>query len=182
MADAPTLIQIAGATLTALGTLFNIHKRQIDHTNDLLADRKDFATELRENCKAWNGLIEEVLVVVVEAIREQDFKKAEKAMLHLVDDTLKIDYLFIRNDSALLRDLRTDSRFSSFAEACASFYETALNLKRLIYTNLAGEQHSSVSLEANGAKLWKLAIKRQMRIALDKVDAEYLEVRILRKQ
>ena len=175
-------IPLASAILSGLSTLFNIHKRQIERTNDILSDRKKLSEELRDNCKNWTGLIEATIDSIVEQLKNADPDAAKAALNELVDDKLKIDYVFMRDDSPLVNDLRSDQRFKPFADTCAQFYEEALYLKRILYANLSNDPNQAIFFSTHGIVPSGAAWIDRTHRAMAKVDQEYMKVRLVRPQ
>src|SRR2546425_61132 len=120
--------------IPGLSTLYSVLKRDIDRKNDVLAQRKDLAKELMENCRKWASVL---LDTFDEAVRRWQGpggrQAAEREIMALESDFMKLDYWSLKDGSPILKFLREDKKFAPFADCCADFYKAALYVKRIVY-------------------------------------------------
>jgi len=156
--------------IPGLSTLYAILKRNIDRDNDVLRQRKDLALELKTNCHQWS----EILVATFrEATRrwEADGSAAAiREILELEQDFLRLDYYSLESASPILSFLSEDPAFRPFADACASFYRSALAVKRMARGDL-----ETVTAIRGAEREWRSEVERMLR----KVDYEHQRVRTL---
>ena len=165
--------------IPGLSTLYSILKRHIEHGNDTLDRRKQLAEELRQNCQKWTVLLENMLKLVAANIADSDYRAAEKAITELLDDFVQVDYKYLRQESPILLHLSKDPRFNAFADSCADFYNSALNLKRLVYKSIPDTSGTDVKLRTHGLSMVRRTWKSELERMLDRVDHEYMKVKVL---
>jgi len=104
--------------------------------NDVLAQRRDEAAELGENCRLWADLLQRMLDEALSTYHESGPKDAQALVLRQMEDLYRVDYFSIADESRIIRHLREDGRFGEFCDACVSFYGGALELKEIAYRDL----------------------------------------------
>ncbi len=165
--------------IPGLSTLYGIHRRTIERQNDILAQRKQLATELRDNCRAWSAAL---LRTFDEAIRrwENEGRNAARAEVEeLIHDFMSLDYYSLEETSPILKFLREDDRFNDFTSACAAFYRSALGVKRLVYGDIEtspGRYVSSGDVGVEGmVGIWRQEVERMF----ETVSREHMKIRII---
>jgi hypothetical protein len=103
---------------------------------DVFSQRKKLAKELYQNCRRWS----QILLETFDKAGERWVSKGEEAAAEIIAkqqrDLMKLDYLSLEADSRMLKFLREDSQFERFADACAEFYRTAIDLKEGVFTRI----------------------------------------------
>jgi hypothetical protein len=165
--------------IPGLSTLYSIHKRQIDRRNDLLAQRKELADELTENCRAWARVLLDTFRKAVERWSSEGRSAAESEIMEQEMDFLKLDYWSLEQTSPILLFLKEDPRFGEFADSCAKFYKSALSVKRLVYGDIEAYPGHYVTEHDVGiarmVELWSGEVERMLR----DVAAQHMRVRVL---
>jgi hypothetical protein len=156
--------------IPGLSTLYAIHKRTIDRENDVLRQRKDLSLELKTNCHRWSELLVSTFRDASNRWATEGRHAAVREILELEQDFLRLDYCSLESDSPIIAFLREDSSFRPFADACVSFYQSALSLKRMARGDLM-----TVSAIQEAEREWRTEVERMLR----EVDHEHQKVRIL---
>lgn len=99
-------IQIPG-----LSMLYAIHKRNIDRENDILVQRKRLADELMNNCRIWAKELLATFDVAVRRWKADGRGAAQKEIMELEHDFMKLNYWSLESSSPILIFLREDHRF-----------------------------------------------------------------------
>lgn len=164
----------------SIDDVYNLLSTQVKPSRDALKQRQKLAKELVDNCKLWSA---ELIATFDKAVKKWTKKKngkqaARKEIESLQKGFLKLDYWSLRSTSPILLFLKKDNKFNNFAESCANFYESALNVKRIAYENIE-DSSGLVSLRKNGiskiVNAWKEEVERMM----EEVNVEYLKVKII---
>ena len=167
-----------GISIPGLGTLYSILKRDIDVRNDTLAGRKQLSKELYDNCRTWAQVLVDTFDEAVRRGETEGKGAAFREMEELIGDFLKLDYYSLESSSPILQFLQMNSRFREFAESCARFYESALNVKRLVWGDIErhpGEYVSSNKVGIEGMiDLWKVEVEKMLRDVAEKYHAVHV--------
>jgi hypothetical protein len=119
--------------LPGINTLYSILRRDIELSNNHLEQRVKLASDLHANAQKW---IEVLMTTFNEAIAAQksgDNQEARKIMEAQIWDFMKLDYWSLKKNSPILIHLKEDRRFRVFVYACVNFYDSALQIKQLVY-------------------------------------------------
>ena len=169
--------------IPGLDTLYSVLKRNIDRRNDVLAQRKELAKELMDNCRKWAS---ELLKTFNEAVMRWQGpggrEAAEREIVQLQEDFLKLDYWSLKSDSPILSFLHQDRQFAAFADSCADFYMSALEVKRIAFGSIKGSSGQYVNANDVGVKSmvehWRAEVERM----LSKVTTQYHKIRTIRSK
>ncbi len=137
-------------SIPGISTLYAILKRDIEHTNDVLAQRRALADELRDNCEQWAKLLIETFDRAIELWEIEGKQAAIDALRELIDDFMALDYYSLEDTSPILKYLDDDDRFSPFVYSCKRFYSSALNIKRIVYSELQNHDGEYISIHDVG--------------------------------
>jgi hypothetical protein len=161
--------------ISGISTLSTILKRPIELRSDTLAQRRELAAELQENCQKLAVLLKSTFRIASQ-VSEVDSEASEKKIMNLMDDLKHVDSTFLEEESPVLQHLAIDMRFKDFAKSCADFYQSALNLKQLLNENIP----DSIALKAlcNEEGLLKVtgAWQGELETMLGRVNQEYMKV------
>src|SRR5215467_14478714 len=135
------------ANLPSLSAPFH---RSFERAPDEFTQRRRFADELFENCRAWSAILIDVFNEAQFRWRSEGIEAARREIEQQDQDFLKLDYWSLQSNSPIISFLREDKRFVPFADACVEFYKAALSIKRLAYGNIAGPSGRVVSMSRDG--------------------------------
>jgi len=161
--------------------LYDILKRNIDRSNDVLKQRKELASELMENCRSWASILLSTFDEAVDSWSKKNKGKqaAMSEIEKLEQDFLKLDYWSLETSSPILLFLKEDRRFENFADSCARFYKSALSVKRIAYGGIEESPGRYVNIRDAGVKAtvdsWKEEVERMLR----DVSTEYMKTRTI---
>jgi hypothetical protein len=165
--------------IPGLSTLYAILKRNIELKNDVVAQRKELAAELYQNCRKWT----EILIETFDKASLDWARKGKDAALKEVekqiDDFMKLDYWSLESNSPILRFLREDKRFETYARSCANFYLAALDLKRLVYGGIEDHPGHKVTLGDVGVQRMFQLWKEELEAMLQDVSMRHNEIRTI---
>lgn len=165
--------------IPGLSTLYAILKRNIDHENDVFAQRRRLADELMANCREWSSVLVRVFREAVARWAREGREAAAEEILAQEQDFLKLDYWSLESSSPILLFLREDSRFAHFADACAQFYRSALSVKRLVYGDIQTHPGVYVSEREVGITGMVNAWEQEVEGMLQDVNREHMVVKTL---
>jgi endonuclease IV len=165
--------------IPGLGSLVAIHHRDVGRTNNILAQRKEFAAELTENCRKWAAVLTGVFTEAVTRWEREGKAAARREIEKQQEDFQKLNYWSLHNDSPLLKHLGDDERFHDFVQACRSFYQSALNLKRLAYEQIETHPGIYASMDTAGVRDMVQAWLAQLEEMQRAVEIELMAVRVI---
>jgi hypothetical protein len=161
--------------IPGISTLNTILKRPIELRSDALAQRREMAAELQDNCQKLAIFLKNAFRLSKQG-NEVDSEASEKKIMNLMDDLKQVDSTFQEEDSPALQHLAIDLRFKDFAKSCADFYQSALNLKQLLNENIP----DSTALKALGKDEGLLKVtsawQGELETTLGRVNQEYMKV------
>ncbi|MEO6422839.1 MAG: hypothetical protein ABIR84_09225 [Candidatus Nitrotoga sp.] len=165
--------------VSGISTLSAILKRPTEPRSDALAQRRELAAELQENCQKLAISLKKAFRIGKQ-VDEVDYGAFEKSIQNLMDDFKQVDSTFLEEESQILLYLAIDWRFKDFAQSCADFFKLALNLKQLFNENIS----DSTALKAlcNEEGLLKLtgAWLADLETMMDRVNQEYMKVMVIK--
>lgn len=139
----------------------------IEVKNDILAQRKELAQGLLQNCQTWARVLLSTFDTAVERWKRDGPMAAEREIMAQQDDFMKLDYWSLESTSPVLLFLKEDERFKPFVDSCVAFYNSALSVKRLVYGQIEDKPGHYVSAHERevGAmvKLWHAEVERMLR-------------------
>ena len=127
-------------SIPGLSTLYAIFKRDIDRNNTVLSKRLELANELQNNAQKWTLYLQTAFNEAIKLYRRGLMDDALHRVLEQQEDFLKLDYDSLKIDGPILTYLGEDSRFNDFVNCCSSFYRSALDIKRLVYTGIENSE------------------------------------------
>lgn len=123
-----------------IGELLSVHQRGVEVKNDKLRQRQDLARDVVTTCVQWTELLSKMISEAAQAVESGGVAAAQGVIERQINDFFRVDYFSIHSESKLLRHLDKDDRFSEFVAVAHSFYDTAIELKRLGYANVSGPE------------------------------------------
>jgi hypothetical protein len=100
--------------------------------------------------------------------------------MRLEADFTTVDYYSLETSSPILKYLSEDERFAAFSRACASFYKSALSVKRVVYGDIQDAHGRWVSSGQVGVgamvALWQAEVEKGFR----EVATQYMHIRVLK--
>jgi tRNA uridine 5-carbamoylmethylation protein Kti12 len=165
--------------IPGLSTLYSIFKRNIDRENDVLSQRKQLASELMENCRTWTGILIETFQNAVQRWNSEGRAAAEHEIVNQEQDFLKLDYWSLKSSSPILVFLKEDTRFRRFADSCASFYQSSLSVKRIVYGEIMTSERNPVTIDKVGLKGMVSAWRDEVERMLKAVHYEYMQIKTI---
>jgi hypothetical protein len=152
--------------IPGISALYNILKRDVERGNDILEQRKALSKDLLDNCNAWTAALLQTFDRIMQNWENDGRDAAMKQIEAQMYDFMKLDYHSLENHSPILLFLRGDSRFEAFAHACCQFYQSALDLKRLVYGQIEESPNHHVSSNDVGmqrmVELWHEEVGRML--------------------
>ena len=158
-----------------LSTLNTFLKRPIELRSDILAQRRELAAELQENCQKLAIFLKNTFRSAPK-IKEGDSEASEKKVMNLMDELKHMDSTFMEEDSPVLQHLAIDMRFKDLAKSCADFYQSALNLKQLLNDNIPDSIALKALYKEEGLLKVTGAWLGELETMLDRVNHEYMKV------
>lgn len=166
--------------IPGLSTLYAILKRDIEHQNNQLRQRKELAKELHENCRKWSDLLVNSFSTVFKFLEANGKEAAEKEINSLMSDFLELNYRALEKESPIIRFLRKDKRFKSFAETCIKFYNSALDIKWIVYGEVEAHHGLLVDIENKDLDDRVRIYQQEVRAVFERVNYAYMETQIIR--
>lgn len=161
---------------TGISTLSTILKRPIELRNDALAQRRELAAELQENCQKLVIFLKNTFRIAKQ-MNEVDSEEASvKKIMKLMDDLKPMESTFLEEESPVLQHLAIDMRFKDFAKSCADFYQSALNLKQLLSENIPDSTALKDLCKEEGLLKVTSAWQGELEKMLGRVNQEYMKV------
>ena len=136
-----------GLPIIGFRTLYEIYKRHVERENDILAQRKQLASELYETSATWTTLLIETFDEAIALWENEGKEVAILAVEGLMNDFSKLDYYSLRDTSPILNFLDEDKPFQEFVYACRQYYQSALGIKRLVYGGIKNHEGQYVSMQ-----------------------------------
>jgi hypothetical protein len=161
--------------ISGISTLSTILKRPIELRSDALAQRRELAAELQENCQKLAILLKNTFRIARQA-NEVDSGDSEKKIMNLMDDLKHVDSTFQEEESPVLQHLAIDMRFKNFAKSCADFYQSALNLKQLLNESIPDSTALKALCKEEGLLKVTGAWQGELETMLGRVNQEYMKV------
>jgi len=165
--------------ILGLSTLYAILKRHIEVKNDILAQRKELAHDLLQNCQTWAQVLLSTFDTAVERWKREGPLAAEHEIMAQEDDFMKLNYWSLESTSPILIFLKGDERFKPFVDSCVAFYNSALSVKRLVYGQIEDKPGHYVSAQEKEVgvmvKLWHAEVERM----LHDVSMNHMKVMVL---
>ena len=161
--------------IPGISTLSTILKRPIELRNDALAQRRELAAELQENCQKLAIFLKNAFRIAKQ-VNEVDSEASEKKIMNLIDDLKHIDSTFMEEESPVLQHLAIDMRFKDFAKSCADFYQSVLNLKQLLNENIPDSTALNALRKEEGLLKVTGAWQGELETMLGRVNQEYMKV------
>ncbi len=161
--------------ISGISTLSTILKRPIELRNDALAQRRELAAELQENCQKLAIFLKNAFRIAKQ-VNEVDSEDSEKKIMNLMDDLKHMDSTFMEEESPVLQHLAIDMRFKDFAKSCADFYQSALNLKQLLNENIPDSTALKALCNEEGLLKVTGAWQGELETMLGRVNQEYMKV------
>ncbi len=161
--------------IPGISTLSTILKRPIELRNDTLAQRRELAAELQENCQKLAISLKNTFRIAKQ-MNEVDSGVFEKKIMDLMDDLKHVESTFQEEDSPVLWHLAIDMRFKNFAKSCADFYQSVLNLKPLLNENIADSTALKALCKDEGLSKVTGAWQGELETMLGRVNQEYMKV------
>jgi len=158
-----------------ISTLSTILKRPVELRSDALAQRRELAAELQENCQKLATFLKNTLRIVKNG-NEVDPEATEKKIMNLMEDLKQVDSTFLEEDSPVLWHLAIDMRFKDFSKNCADFYQSALNLKQLLNENIPDSTALKALCKEEGLSKVTGAWQGELETMLGRVNQEYMKV------
>ena len=103
--------------ISGISTLSTILKRPIELRSDALAQRREMAAELQENCQKLATSLKNTFRIAKQ-VNEVDSEASEKKIMNLMDDLKHVDSTFLEEESPVLQHLAIDMRLKDFAKNC----------------------------------------------------------------
>lgn len=163
----------------SVNTLYNIHKRQIERSNDILDQRKKISEDLKNNCHQWSKLL---LDYFEESILIGQERGKDAALRHidiLILDIHNLDYWSLKADSTLLSFLDEDKRFRNFVNSCMNFYDSALDIKPIVYGSLQNHKNEYISIHDSDIKVVIATYRSKIEQMLTSVMQNYHAIQII---
>lgn len=161
--------------MPGISTLSTILKRPIELRNDTLAQRRELAAELQDNCQKLATSLKNTFRIAKQ-VNEVDAEACEKKIMNLMDDLKQVESTFQEEDSPVLWHLAIDMRFKDFAKSCADFYQSVLNLKQLLNDNIADSTALKALCKDEGLSKVTGAWQGELEKMLGRVNQEYMKV------
>lgn len=161
--------------IPGISTLSTILKRPIELRSDALAQRRELAAELQENCQKLAIFFKNAFRIAKQ-VNEVDSEASEKKIMNLMDELKHMDSTFLEEESPVLWHLAIDMRFKDFAKSCADFYQSALNLKQLLNENIPDSTAFKALCKEEGLLKVTGAWQGQLETMLGRVNQEYMKV------
>jgi len=161
--------------IPGISTLSTILKRPIELRSDALAQRRELAAELQENCQKLAIFLKNAFRIAKQ-VNEVDSEASEKKIMNLMDELKHMDSTFLEEESPVLWHLAIDMRFKDFAKSCADFYQSALNLKQLLNENIPDSTALKALCKEEGLLKVTGAWQGQLETMLGRVNQEYMKV------
>ena len=161
--------------IPGISTLSTILKRPIELRSDALAQRRELAAELQENCQKLAIFLKNAFRMAKQ-VNEVDSEASEKKIMNLMDDLKPMDSTFLEEESPVLQHLAIDMRFKDFAKSCADFYQSALNLKPLLNENIPDSTALKALSKEEGLLKVTGAWQGELETMLGRVNQEYMKV------
>lgn len=158
-----------------ISTLSTILKRPVELRSDALAQRRELAAELQENCQKLATVLKNTLRIVKNG-NEVDPEATEKKIMNLMEDLKQVDSTFLEEDSPVLWHLAIDMRFKDFSKNCAAFYQSALNLKQLLNEKIPDSTALKALCKEEGLSKVTGAWQSELETMLGRVNQEYMKV------
>lgn len=157
-------------SMPGIGELLAIHQRRVQVENDVLAQRKAEVADLVANCEGWARLLARMMEEAVFAYKKEGRDAARRVVRRQMEEFIAVDYRAMKEASSVLAHLRGDLRFAPFARSCASFYESALEMK-----GVADIYFRSDTISDEGVAEWN----RQLASILERVRREGRASRVI---
>jgi len=161
--------------IAGISTLSTILKRPIELRSDALAQRREMAAELQENCQKLAIFLKNAFRIAKQ-VNEVDSEASEKKIMNLMDDLKHVDSTFLEEESPVLQHLAIDMRFKDFAKSCADFYQSVLNLKQLLNENIPDSTALKALCKEEGLLKVTGAWQGELETMLGRVNKEYMKV------
>lgn len=161
--------------IPGISTLSTILKRPIELRSDTLAQRRELAAELQENCQKLAIFLKNAFRIAKQ-VNEVDSEASEKKIMNLMDDLKHMDSTFLEEESPVLQHLAIDMRFKDFAKSCADFYQSVLNLKQLLNENIPDSIALKALCKEEGLLKVTGAWQGELETMLGRVNQEYMKV------
>ena len=161
--------------ISGISTLSTILKRPIELRNDALAQRRELAAELQENCQKLAIFLKNTFRIAKQ-VKEVDSEASEKKIMNLMDELKHMDSTFMEEESPVLQHLAIDMRFKDFAKSCADFYQSALNLKQPLNENISDSKDLKALCKEGGLLKVTGAWQGELETMLERVNQEYMKV------
>lgn len=165
--------------IPGISTLSTILKRPIELRSDTLAQRRELAAELQENCQKLAIFLKNAFRIAKQ-VKEVDSEVSEKKIMNLIDELKHMDSTFMEEDSPVLQHLAIDMRFKDLAKSCADFYQSALNLKQLLNENIPDSIALKALCKDEGLSKVTGAWQGELETMLGRVNQEYMKVMALK--
>ena len=161
--------------ITGISTLSTILKRPLEVRSDTLAQRRELAAELQENCQKLAIFLKNAFRIAKQ-VKEVDSEDSEKKIMNLMAEFKHMEGTFMEEDSPVLQHLAIDMRFKDFAKSCADFYQSALNLKQLLNENIPDSTALKALRQEEGLLKVTGAWQGELETMLGRVNQEYMKV------
>jgi len=161
--------------IPGISTLSTILKRPIELRSDALAQRRELAAELQENCQKLAIFLKNAFRIAKQ-VNEVDSEASEKKIMNLIDELKHMDSTFMEEESPVLQHLAIDMRFKDLAKSCADFYQSALNLKQLLNENIPDSTALKALCKDEGLSKVIGAWQGELETMLGRVNQEYMKV------
>ena len=165
--------------IPGISTLSTILKRPIEVRSDALAQRRELAAELQENCQKLATSLKNTFRIAKQ-VNEVDSGVFENKIMNLMDDLKHVEGTFPEEDSPVLWHLAIDMRFKNFAKSCADFYQSALNLKQLLNENIPDSTALKALCKDEGLSKVTGAWQNELETIMGHVNQEYMKVMALK--
>jgi hypothetical protein len=164
--------------VTATASLLDTRAPTVGNADSLLRQRMKFAKDLYRNCTRWSQVLLDTFDKAKDRWINQGKAAAEEVLEKQKRDLKKLEYSSLRSNSEIVRFLREDNRLEPFANACASFYLGALDLKDGVYADIHDSLKEKVTRTdveiASLVASWSESVDRMLKTVAD----EYHKVRI----
>ena len=165
--------------IPGISTLSIILKRPIELRSDALAQRRELAAELQENCQKLAIFLKNAFRMAKQ-VNEVDSEASEKKIMNLMDDLKHVGSTFLEEESPVLWHLAIDMRFKNFAKSCADFYQSVLNLKQLLNENIPDSTALNALCKEEGLLKVTGAWQSELETMMGRVNQEYMKVMALK--
>ena len=165
--------------IPGISTLSTILKRPIEVRSDTLAQRRELAAELQENCQKLATSLKNTFRIAKQ-VNEVDSGVFENKIMNLMDDLKHVEGTFPEEDSPVLWHLAIDMRFKNFAKSCADFYQSVLNLKQLLNENIPDSTALKALCKDEGLSKVTGAWQSELETKMGHVNQEYMKVMALK--